>query len=960
MLAYSTVATVIETPKHRLIHRCYSSVTQLKQKGQFKEIFAKHHTNKYLAQTVSPQYFPSELARYQHFSGLVEHNQNTTSMFTVTTLTHKTADTRHPVIMLTNREGFRYFFGKVPEGTQRVLNENKFKLGKLKSVFFTGTLTSWSEIGGLPGLFLTLSDATKKGIDVFSNSSEIFSYIVATWRCFVFRKGVELKVNATEEEGLIGDNNLSVKCVKITPAVPVNNSAAVNSVVPTTLGRQLSKLATLMFPLDTSKVNSRDPASYKWDPTETEIQTHVSLPNPTALLGVRDQQSINYIIRFLPVRGKFDPKKAKELNLIPNVHYKILSMGDSVTNKDGVIVHPDQVLAPSQTFPRVLILDIPNLAYLENTINSEAWFQEDGEEIGMVYHLLDDSIDFETESYQNFILKFPIGTKHVISHSKIADNTVVFRRMAANLLTLKTVQRDNFNLPVLDEYVPLEKENFYKLHQLQQFHISTKGIEYDNTLIDKSTWSSIYDEHVAKLDIPGAIKSDILNAAPIPLTIEPEIPLKDQVHVITLGTGSAIPSLQRNVISQLVRVPLRNSDGEISIRSALLDGGENTLGTILRNFSHAEQAQLTQIFQELSLIHLSHLHADHHLGLVSVINKWFEVNTDDKKLYLILPWQYDRFIKEWYNLESNFNDKVDVKRLVYLSCEEFLQDRRPEYQAVEMDEFETRYDCLDLSRVIPKEKLQPRNEELINQMFEELQISEIKTVRALHCAWAYSISIKFNVTDDSTFKVSYSGDTRPNPKFVDIGYGSDLLLHESSLDNELIEEAIAKKHSTMIEAINVSKFMNCPKVILTHFSTRYSNKNDISTDEARLVNLSKELNDYLVKYRSPPNIFTLEKSTKQHKNFKDMDICFAFDMMNIKYSDVGCQKSCQDVISRVFAEEDLIDEPLKDEKKEKELLKKEEKREAKRLQRLSMKYSNKKRKESPERELPHVRDGRTE
>ena len=43
---------------------------------------------------------------------------------------------------------------------------------------------------------------------------------------------------------------------------------------------------------------------------------------------------------------------------------------------------------------------------------------------------------------------------------------------------------------------------------------------------------------------------------------------------------------------------------------------------------------------------------------------------------------------------------------------------------------------------------------------------------------------------------------------------------------ELIEEAIAKKHSTMIEAVAVSKLMNCPKLILTHFSSRYGISNN--------------------------------------------------------------------------------------------------------------------------------------
>ena len=46
------------------------------------------------------------------------------------------------------------------------------------------------------------------------------------------------------------------------------------------------------------------------------------------------------------------------------------------------------------------------------------------------------------------------------------------------------------------------------------------------------------------------------------------------------------------------------------------------------------------------------------------------------------------------------------------------------------------------------------------------------------------------------------------------------------MDGNWIEEAIAKKHSTMIEAVAVSKLMNCPKLILTHFSSRYGISNN--------------------------------------------------------------------------------------------------------------------------------------
>ena len=904
--------------------------------------FLKSSVDSVPSQAVPPRYFKTEAERFAHFSKLIEHNQNSQSMFTILTVSHITADTKHPLVMLTSREGYKYLFGKVPEGTQRVLNENKFKLAKLKSLFLTGTLSSWSDIGGLPGLFLTLSDSSKKGIDVFTNSKLLLSYVVSTWRCFVFRKGAELKLFDTNEENIIGDNNLVIRPIKIASNVENINQ---DSAVAKRLAVQMKKLVSLMFPKDTSKVNDRDPNSYKSDPTETDIHTHVRIPEPQALLPTAQQLAVSYLVRFLPIRGKFDPVKAKSLGLQPGANYRKLSQGVAVENDQGVLIQPQQVVADPKTFPKLLILDIPNKSYLDNSLGSDKWFEKNDdlgeEEVGIVYHFLGDDVDFETPAYQDFIAKFPRDSKHIISHPKLANNTLVFKRSAIDVLTLKCIMKDNFNLPHIEPYESLPEGSVFKLHQLQQFHVQSLGVEVDTSLIQSDSWESIYNENIAGLNLPDVNLGDIVDSEPSTLDALSGS-LKDQVHIVTLGTGSALPSLHRNVISTLVRIPYHSSQGDIRFNSILLDGGENTLGTFLRNFGHNMGEQARKVMKELSLIYLSHLHADHHLGIVSVINEWFLVNNEDhRKLYLIVPWQYETFISEWYKLEGQLNDLVNLDRIEFLSCEDFLPDRLPKYHKIDIDDFEYLYDNNDLNRIVAKSPLEPLNRSAISRLFADLRIKEIATVRALHCAWAYSVSITFDLEDNESFKVSYSGDTRPNPKFVDIGRDSDLLIHESSLDNELIEEAIAKKHSTMIEAINVARYMNCSKLILTHFSTRYSNKTNTVRNSEALIALSQSLNNYLTKYRVSPNIFALEGQAYPIKSYDELDICYGYDFMNYRFKDLHLQKQKMDLIYDTFeAEED-------DDKKERETLKQREKQEVRRMQRLQSKNSvHKKRKVS--------------
>jgi ribonuclease Z len=56
--------------------------------------------------------------------------------------------------------------------------------------------------------------------------------------------------------------------------------------------------------------------------------------------------------------------------------------------------------------------------------------------------------------------------------------------------------------------------------------------------------------------------------------------------------------------------------------SILLDAGENTYGQMLRMMG---RDGIDKAINNLKAIFVSHLHADHHLGVVHILAKWFEV-----------------------------------------------------------------------------------------------------------------------------------------------------------------------------------------------------------------------------------------------------------------------------------------------------------------------------------------------
>jgi ribonuclease Z len=71
-------------------------------------------------------------------------------------------------------------------------------------------------------------------------------------------------------------------------------------------------------------------------------------------------------------------------------------------------------------------------------------------------------------------------------------------------------------------------------------------------------------------------------------------------------------------------------------------------------------------------------------------------------------------------------------------------------------------------------------------------------------------------------KIVYSGDTRPCQAVELASFNADLLIHDGALANDLAEWARETKHSTSGEAAQIAKNANARQLVLTHISSRYS------------------------------------------------------------------------------------------------------------------------------------------
>jgi ribonuclease Z len=83
-------------------------------------------------------------------------------------------------------------------------------------------------------------------------------------------------------------------------------------------------------------------------------------------------------------------------------------------------------------------------------------------------------------------------------------------------------------------------------------------------------------------------------------------------------------------------------------------------------------------------------------------------------------------------------------------------------------------------------------------------------------------------------KIVYSGDTRPSDRIVELAKGADVLIHEATFSDEMVDRAKEDGHSTPSEAAGVALKASVKLLILTHISARYSDPK-ILLEEAKRI-----------------------------------------------------------------------------------------------------------------------------
>ncbi|GAO13108.1 uncharacterized protein UV8b_03496 [Ustilaginoidea virens] len=495
--------------------------------------------------------------------------------------------------------------------------------------------------------------------------------------------------------------------------------------------------------------------------------------------------SMSYIVKCRDRRGKFNVAVAKECGVEP-VDFKLLIEGQPVEGKNGRIVTPEMVLGDPILGKGIIVADIASLDFLDSFMERPEWrTPEMMANISVMYWILGLDLDSDVASRER-ILRFTeehAQMKHVFCSRETCPNMITHTGAAEIQAKLRRIDPQRFPLPKFDNRVqysgppsgsPVELGRAgMKVQLMPRLVFHDQAVAPFPDLLGSA--ASVDGDLIALAETAKAQAEDPEFLARVEAS-EKDIPNRD-AEIIPLGTGSSVPSKHRNVSGTLIRVP--------GVGNYLLDCGEGSLGQIRRLF-HPEEA--AEVLRNLRCIVISHFHADHHMGTVSVIKAWYEQSLRDQSsasLAISCIGRYRAVLEEISQVED-----FGFHRLRFPNCADTnLRDDRDIYVVAAKDLGD-----------------------------ENFGLAGIKRVPVPHCWRSFATELELA----SGLRIAYSGDCRPSSAFAQACRGAHLLVHECTFGDDKQDHAKIKKHSTMAEALGVAREMEARRTLLTHFSQRYS------------------------------------------------------------------------------------------------------------------------------------------
>jgi ribonuclease Z len=301
------------------------------------------------------------------------------------------------------------------------------------------------------------------------------------------------------------------------------------------------------------------------------------------------------------------------------------------------------------------------------------------------------------------------------------------------------------------------------------------------------------------------------------------------MHLVFLGTSSATPTSKRGLSSIAIS---RGSE------LLLFDAGEG----MQRNFIKAGLGMNRKM-----KIFISHMHADHCVGLLGLLQT-MALQGRDKEVHIYGEPRVQEFLLENMRIIS-FALTYEVK--IHIIDKEGVVAKEKDYEvrccsaahsipsfAYCLQEYERpgRFNVGEAKRLgIPEGRL-----------YSTLQHGEDAIVggNVIRSAQVVGPPRKGR-------KIGISGDTRPSDKLLEFFQNCDVLVFESTYSHDKQQKAVENWHSTASEAATLAKKAGVRKLFLTHFSARYDETSSLVQEAAAIhedVEAGEDLKSVEIQY----------------------------------------------------------------------------------------------------------------
>jgi len=284
------------------------------------------------------------------------------------------------------------------------------------------------------------------------------------------------------------------------------------------------------------------------------------------------------------------------------------------------------------------------------------------------------------------------------------------------------------------------------------------------------------------------------------------------MEITILGTSAMVPTKQRNVSGIFVR---KGKEG------ILFDCGEGTQRQM--NITGINRNKVTKIF-------ISHWHGDHVAGIIGLLQTIGNIDqppridlygpkeTKERMDHLMKSAIFDVKI----NLHIHEIDAPEVKKIVDTKSIKVL--------------------CANMKHGAPclGYALIEKDRRRINTLYlKKHNIPDGPHLAFLQEGKEVTFKGKKLTPEEATKivkgkKFTYCTDTEPCKNVVELAKNADLLVMEATYSSKLEHKAREYNHTTAKEAALVANDANVKKLVLTHFSQRYENTQEIEED-ARIV-----------------------------------------------------------------------------------------------------------------------------